>query len=148
MPVPQIMEQFLVWLLTRPLLCNDRCSFWFFLAYIAEEVVAAHVVDNGSGVFMAGFAGMMHFALCYLGLLAGPCCSASWSVCPRRTAAGTPCVTVQKTVEFQQFHGCRRSCRDVRDEPSKTRSRESSRAGDAGVAGESRLPAGPAHALF
>ena len=44
------------WLFTRPTLCNDRCPWSLFSAYIAEEAVVAHVVDNG-GMFMDGLAG-------------------------------------------------------------------------------------------
>ena len=51
--------QNLVWLLTRPLLCNDRCHGRPFIpAYMANEVVAAPVADTGSCMFMAGFSGL------------------------------------------------------------------------------------------
>ena len=50
--------QYMVWLLTRPLLRNDRCHGCpFILVYMAIEVVAALVAYFGSGLVMAGFAG-------------------------------------------------------------------------------------------
>ena len=50
--------QYLVWLLTRPLLRNDRCHGSPSIpAYMGNEVVAALFVDCGSGMFVTGFAG-------------------------------------------------------------------------------------------
>merc|ERR1719284_82562 len=55
---------------------------------MAEEEVAALVVDNGSGMCKAGFAVTMHLAPYSLRLSAGPRCQASWSVWTRRTVVG------------------------------------------------------------
>ena len=56
-------------LLTHLLWCNDRC--W---------MVQTVLVDNGSGMFMAGFDGYTHLSLCSLRLSAGLRCQASWLV--------------------------------------------------------------------
>ena len=84
--------QHLVWLLTRPLLRNDRCHGGPFIpAYMANKGVAAPVVDIGSGIFMAGIAGILQFALCSLLLSSGSRCSVSRSVWTRRTAVQRDC---------------------------------------------------------